>query len=719
MKISALLFLALLFLFKISFGSSNESTLKDSLLTKLLTVPEDTTKVGLFHDLMMDSRSSGKLQDALEYAHKALELSERLNHKPLKATSNGYIGTVNLFLSSYDSAIFYYKQGAKYYLELQDKKGLGASYNNIGNSYLYKSEYPLALKYLFKSVELNQEIDEKKAISSAYNNIAIIFEYQGDYSSALEYNFKSIKIKEKLEDHKGIAASYINIGNLYYMQKESDKALNYYLKTIPIREQLKDKKGLSSTYNNIATILKDNRDYLKALDKFNESAELKMQVQDKRGLAGSWNNIADIFVLMAGSSGDSISLYKQELKVISNKSFSVFLLDSAMFLNLKALEVQKDVNDLHFMINSLNGIANILSAKATHEKNQIKRENLLKEATSYFLEAVSIADEISSKDKYRTSANNLYECYKKLKNHEQALHWFEISESLKDSLFSSDKQKDIGKLEAEYGFQKQLIEKQKEQEKKDALSEVTLKREKFFSYSASGGGILLLLILGLVLKNFRQKKKAHLILEEKNKIIQDKNKDITDSINYAKQIQSAILPEQNQLKALFNDYFLFYEPRDIVSGDFYWCAKKDEKIFVAVADCTGHGVPGAFMSMIGSSALNHLVLEKHIQQPDLILKNMHIEVRKALRQSINSNRDGMDVAIITFDTIKNQLEFSGAMTGIHICYSGELNSIKGDRHPIGGDQTEEERNFSLHTIELKKSMTIFLTTDGYTDQFGG
>lgn len=204
-------------------------------------------------------------------------------------------------------------------------------------------------------------------------------------------------------------------------------------------------------------------------------------------------------------------------------------------------------------------------------------------------------------------------------------------------------------------------------------------------------------------------------------IIEAKNKDITDSINYAKTIQKAILPANEHVKELFPDSFILFKPKDIVSGDFYWLTEKNGKKIVAACDCTGHGVPGGFMSMIGNNLLNHIVNEKGITSSDEILNQLHKEMRKTLKQEVqDETRDGMDSAVLTFNS-DNEIEFSGAQRPLWLVESSEsgyvLKETKGDKFAIGGFQSEKERTFKKNLLTLSKGSSIYIFSDGFADQF--
>jgi serine phosphatase RsbU (regulator of sigma subunit) len=211
-------------------------------------------------------------------------------------------------------------------------------------------------------------------------------------------------------------------------------------------------------------------------------------------------------------------------------------------------------------------------------------------------------------------------------------------------------------------------------------------------------------------------------LQEKSTIIEEAYNDIKSSINYAKRIQEAILPIQEDIKNSFSESFVLFKPRDIVSGDFYWFAKHGTKKIIACVDCTGHGVPGAFMSMIGNTLLNEIINEKGIYAPDKILNLLHERVRQSLKQDLENTtqtRDGMDISVCTIDTSNNTLQYAGANRALYIIRNNSLEEIKPNKFPIGGDQMEQDRLFTNHEITIAKNDVFYLSTDGYADQFGG
>jgi serine phosphatase RsbU (regulator of sigma subunit) len=215
-----------------------------------------------------------------------------------------------------------------------------------------------------------------------------------------------------------------------------------------------------------------------------------------------------------------------------------------------------------------------------------------------------------------------------------------------------------------------------------------------------------------IFKNYSEKKKLSHSLAEKNQ-------EITDSINYAKRIQEAILPSTQLLSDYFSDHFVFYKPKDIVSGDFYWIAETNEKIIFTAVDCTGHGVPGAFMSFIGYSLLNQIVKENKITQPAEILKILSKRIKQNLQQQniTSSVKDAMDIALCSYDKKNKTLEYSGAYNPLYYFRNSQFYDIKPDKIAIGN--FSEQTKYTHHKMEVQENDILYIFSDGYADQFGG
>jgi serine phosphatase RsbU (regulator of sigma subunit) len=213
----------------------------------------------------------------------------------------------------------------------------------------------------------------------------------------------------------------------------------------------------------------------------------------------------------------------------------------------------------------------------------------------------------------------------------------------------------------------------------------------------------------------KEKERINILKQE----IERKHQEIVDSVTYAQRIQEAILPARTEINQVVPLNLIMFKPRDIVSGDFYWFSQKGEESILACVDCTGHGVPGAFMSMIGNTLLNQIVNERDIIQPNLILNELNKEITNALKQDVvgSDSRDGMDISIISVNYKKNRLQYAGANRPLYFIRENELIETKSNKVAIGGHMQEEEKNFTNHVFDLQQHDTIYLSTDGYADQF--
>jgi CheY-like chemotaxis protein len=208
------------------------------------------------------------------------------------------------------------------------------------------------------------------------------------------------------------------------------------------------------------------------------------------------------------------------------------------------------------------------------------------------------------------------------------------------------------------------------------------------------------------------------LIEQKH-LLEKKNRDITQSIRYAKNIQEVMLPPLNKMQSAFPEFFVLFKPRDIVSGDFYWFAEIENKTIIVAVDCTGHGVPGAFMSMLGDSNINHIVNIYRITEPDKILNKLNYYVRHSLKQDETNNMDGMDISVCTIDRKNKILEFAGAYHQLVYIQDGKPHQIKGERFGIGGRHKNKDKLFKKHTIPFEDQTIFYIFSDGYADQIGG
>jgi serine phosphatase RsbU (regulator of sigma subunit) len=341
-----------------------------------------------------------------------------------------------------------------------------------------------------------------------------------------------------------------------------------------------------------------------------------------------------------------------------------------------------------------------------------------RKAEESFLKAIKISNEIGDKEGIQMSASGLVELYYRQGDFKKAYEYHLISTAVKDSLLNEESGRQIAEMNAKYESEKkdkELLEKDSEIAEQESRS----KQQSVIIISATVGMILVSVFGLFVLRSYRQKQKSNMAIIEQKTTIELKNKEILDSIHYAKRIQSALLAGDKLLKNNLNEHFILYKPKDIVSGDFYWAHRVDDKFLVCTADCTGHGVPGAFMSLLNISFLNEITTEKKIVQPNKVLDQVRESIIVTLNTEGNEeSKDGMDCTLCCFDFKNKKLEYAAANNSFYVIKNGKLILQPADKMPVGKSPRDSVA-FTHHSIDLQSGDIIYTLTDGYPDQFGG
>ena len=564
----------------------------------------------------------------------------------------------------------------------------------ILNDICYKSRFAdpsLAMKYGNIGLEYATK-NHYRTVVYLYNNVGTLYIDKGQYDKALENFIKADKIAHEFSDKKGVAMSLVNMGQVYKFQHLYAKALINYNSSLKLFQEIGAKRnvcGVLTTFGSLYYELEDNE---KALDYFKQSLELAEDINDSECIAGGLNNIAVIY---------------EEMKNYSK----------AMEYHKKSLKLYREESNKMAISASLYNIALVYNSQKDYE-NAIK----------YIDTAMSYANEVSALESLKEHYTTLSEIYYAKNDFKTSLHYYTLLSNLKDTLLNKDLNNQIVEMSTKYQTEK----KEKENQiltQKNELQDLSINRQKIINYSISFG---LLLVIGLaffIYRGYKQKQKANLqlaekniLIEEKNKIVEEKNKDITDSIRYAKRLQTAILKPENTLTNYFDDGFILFKPKDIVSGDFYWFEKFGNLSLIAAADCTGHGVPGAFMSIIGCNLLSQSVNEYAITQPAAILNSINKGLTKVLQQKGDADSfvtDGMDIALCSFNHEKMIVEYSGAYNPMWIIRDNKVIEFAADKFPVGAFIDSQVRMFKCHEIPVQKGDMIYMFSDGYADQFGG
>ena len=787
-KIILLIILVLAGEAKQSFAQKQGKAIIDSLIAVLPKEKEDTNKVNAYIKLFGEYIKFGDKDKALVFAQKGLSISSNIKFLKGEAKCLRSIGTVYLYKSDYGKALNYISKALKINEAINDKYGIIDSYQGLGNIYSYQSDYPKALDYYFKSLKIEDSISNelprgrasryqlkdffnseaeprginrqpnKQSTAYLYSTIAGIYREQHDYPKALEYSFKCLKIMETLNDKKGIGVSYCDLGLIYRYKGDYPKALDCFLKYLKFNEELNNKQAMGTAYTNIGCIYSDQLDNLHSLFYFYKSFNTAKLLDNKTGIILSSGNISENYLDIYQN--DSLS--KGQTLITKEHISHTELRDSALvYLNI-GLDVAEKLQEKYWK-----------SFVMSQFGNFYYKQKKYNEAVAYYLKSYSIVDSTHIMREKMWRSRDILSCYKNMKNWEVAYKWFETYIQCKDSIFNETKNKEITAKEMNYEFEKKQDAAKAEQDKKDAMSMAKLNQEKTKSYALYGGLALLLTFGGFMFNRFKVTQKQKNTIEQKEKetqnqktIVEEKNKEITQSIEYALRIQTAILPPTRIVKQYLENSFILYKPKDIVAGDFYWMETvgitdskfqisnstqqseisnlQSEIILFAACDCTGHGVPGAMVSVVCHNALNRAVREFGLTQPAAILDKTAEIVIENFSKSEEDIKDGMDISLVSlkFESSKSKvakLEWAGANNPLWIVRSRhselvsespdfemlkqvqnddyELIETKADKQPIG--MNDDSKPFTNHTFTLNAGDTIYLFTDGFADQFGG
>ncbi|MFZ5554814.1 MAG: tetratricopeptide repeat protein [Bacteroidota bacterium] len=583
---------------------------------------------------------------------------------------------------------------------------IGLYYNDVG---IYDS----ALVYLTGCLNAAIRLNEPKKTASALNNIALAYYNMSEYEKALDYNLKALKIRDIINDSTGLATSYNNLGSLYDMIGNYDLALDYHKKSLALRLKLNNKEDISTSYNNLGIIYYFKNDYKKSLEYMEKSYRIALETGNTIRIAEPLNNMGAI--------------------AMENKDFS------------KAEECFQKSEDLARSINDLAGVAASLINKGIVRVKANKPDAALESLE----EGLQIADSIHSKILIRNAYESFSDAYSLKGQYKKAFDMMKLYSKMNAEVYTEEGQSEMASKLAQYETEKkERALKDKEQSLKIQgleLKNANAQNERNELMLRFAAGVLLLIIAlaFFIFRSYRIKKKAneklqkaYSVIEEKNAIVEEKNKEILDSIHYAKRIQSALLTSEKYISRHLDDFFVLYKPKDIVSGDFYWAVKTDNGFILTVADCTGHGVPGAFMSLLNISLLNEVVVERKTTSPEKILNGVREEIINALNadDEEKDSKDGMDSILMKFDSnllrrgAGSPLRSALAEQGGEVSYAaannspvlirdGKITELPCDKMPVG--KSYDEKDFTLHHVDVIKGDVFYLYTDGYADQFGG
>lgn len=751
LKISILLLL-FLSVFALNAQEKNKKTI-DSLEQRVKACSSDTCRINTLNKLAKEYLSSNKVEKTVVFANKALEQSTKINYQRGIGEAINYLGKIEKRKTNYEKALQHYDKSLKIFEELKDTLWISRNLNNIGEIYVNWGQYENAIIIYERALKVKQiNIKDKKGMAITLNSIGLVYLRLSRNEEAVKYFQNALKIFEEIGFTEGIASTYNNLGSIYQNTAVGNdtiklyKALDYFNKALILQKKQPHKeREVADLFNNIGNIYAQQADLyrsniLKSKDKnatinikrkfrtikeksieyYSESLKSRELIKDKAGIASSYSNIGLAYSNIGEIFADNNALSKAQ-----------------NYLQ-QALVIQKEQNNLVEISITYFNIAQNYFYMKQYDK-----------AIPFLEQSQTIARDIKVKKTMLTNYLLFALIYDSLGNYKKALAFERQFSDVKDSITNEASVKAIQEMQTKYQTEKKeqqikLLDSEKQ------LQETQIKQQRIIIFAFVGGFIIILIFSIIIYKQYREKKKANVLLAyqnaeimqqkeeisaqrdeiEKRKEVAEKQRDeiteqkheIDDSIRYAKRIQHAVLSQTEQVAPFVKEMFTMFKPKDVVSGDFYFVKyiERSDILIAAAADCTGHGVPGAFMSMLGVTFLNEICSKPEIQHANEVLNILREYVIKSLHQTgkFGEQKDGMDISLIALSIKNKTVEFSGANNPLYLIRNNELIEFKGDKMPIG-IHDRADLPFTNKTIPIEEGDCIYLFSDGFADQFGG
>lgn len=619
----------------------------------------------------------------------ALELNSDKDIALAKFLSALYLDEIN----EKDSALIVYESITEQLKKDNNLTQLAQSYCYMGGIQMQKGDfvkaielYKLSQTYATAIKDEHTQLNNLTYLGVSYNQIA-------NYPEAIVYFQKASKLAETLNSNERQGIILMYLGSAYDDSANKDYAMQYYKRSIQLAKKLNDTALLIDAEIYLGNGYYYQKNYTKAIEVYKNVCSMSENKSDK-------------IVAYAGALGNLGNAYTDIGKIKESQEYQY-----------KAVQLFEQLKDIQGLSDCYIGIGKNFHALKQYDKS-----------IEFFNKAIALGKEMESLETLREAYHELALAYEGKSDINKAYQYFKLFHQFNDSIYNTSNTKKMTELEMNFRFDAQEKENQLIQKNKEELSNQQLKHQKIVSYVSILGILILGVLIIVVYRNSNQRKQTNKelrFLNEdinlKNKLIQEKNNEITGSINYAKRIQSSFLTSETYIKQRLTNHFILFTPRDIVSGDFYWVAEKNNNLYICTADCTGHGIPGAFMSLISMSILNEIIHSKNnIKHSDEILNELRNIIIMALNPegANEEGKDGLDAVICRFDFQKMELEYSAANNPFYIIRQGILLEFKADKMPVG-KYINDEKPFTRHLISIEKDDCIYTFSDGYADQFGG
>ncbi len=579
------------------------------------------------------------------------------------------------------AGVKYHKKAIYYFGKINRRDKQARQYMNLGNRYADMTMLDTAGYYYELGGRMAKEAGDLEAYAGSILNAASIHFHVGRYDKYYGLSMKAYKIFKEQNNHSNVALVLSNLSSYYMMHKKFRKSRKACLEAMELYKTLGDNNGVVQQYERLGQMqfMQKNLDstayyFAKAFALLQETNDLNLRAQ-----------MQENYGIMLANSGNQ---------------------ETAEKLYVQAYDFWKQSGNKHRMAANLQ-----LQGVNAWKKGEFQK------SIDFIEQAIDIAVEAGMAKEAMEWYGKLGVAYSDIGDYKRAYEYKNIFIRMNDSLSQLQNEQLLAEADARFQSEKkeQQIEiQQKELEKQEAENKV----QSYFNVGLGVGVLLLISLAVVVFRAYGQKKKDNQFIQHQKVLVEEKNREITDSITYAQRIQEAILPSESKFEQAFKDHFLLYLPKDIVAGDFFWLEQTQDQLLFAVADCTGHGVPGAMVSVVCNNALNRSVREFGLTQPGAVLDKTRELVKEAFRKEGMSVNDGMDIALCALNPREGVLEFAGANNPLWVVSAeGDVKVVNGDKQPVGNHH--KENNFTTSSIDLTEGDTLYLFSDGFVDQFGG
>lgn len=657
---------------------------------QLATAPHDTGRVNLLLKACYNLNGEGAREAALRFAKEALSLSERLGHARGKANALQAIAAAESLAGHPDRAVQLLRESYVAAETVKDLRLMTSALSSEAREFYRQGVFSKAFDLNIRALKLADRSRDTSMSVYLIGAVGEIYRQQQDTAKALEFYGRAVRLATASGQPRTEYRMVNNLGSLYQGIGNNEMALECFGRCLSIGRQLNDAHLVAFSLNNIgSTRMMLETDSLVMPDLL-RALHLRDSIGDRMGMAISHNSIAE-FHHRRGRSDSALAHYSHSLAIYGS-----------MGNVMQQVHVRKSM---------------------FHIQRQAGR---WAEASASGRKALEQARDADLKTEVQEIAISLYEFYKELGRTDSALHMFELGDHYRISMRQDEAAEALVRKQFEY-----------EMERKDEQAAQQLVRTRQERYALLSGLALVMGLAGVSYRSYRIKRRDNAIItqqkqevERQKTVVDQRNADIMQSFEYARRLQEAVLPPQGALSDAFPDSFLIYLPRDVVSGDFYWTTRLSrrrasvsksnqevDEVWLAVGDCTGHGVPGAMLSVMGLNSLNHCVADLGLERPKDVLQQMTLDLLVAFEGSVNTVRDGMDLALCRLDRQTMTLSFAGANSSALIVRDSEAHMLSYARRPVG--HHDGNAPFVQHEFQLRSGDRLYLMSDGFPDQQGG